>query len=79
MPHETDTDAHPRYTTARLRREVDEAKRLARIYALEEAAKTVETIRTLLHEQREVLDIGREDSAYTIAAEAIRKLMRETP
>ncbi|MEB2845960.1 hypothetical protein [Endobacterium cereale] len=32
------TDNQPRYTTARLRREVDEAKQLARIHALEEAA-----------------------------------------
>lgn len=32
------TDNQPRYTTARLRQEVDDARRLARAYALEEAA-----------------------------------------
>ena len=37
-------DNQPRYTTARLRREVAEAKRLARIHALEEAAHVVERL-----------------------------------
>lgn len=34
----TEEDNQPRYTTGRLRQEVDKARRLARIYALEEAA-----------------------------------------
>lgn len=42
MGTETEDDNRPRYTTARLRREVGEAKRLARIHALEEAAQVAE-------------------------------------
>lgn len=38
----SEDDNRPRYTTARLRREVDEAKRLARIHALEEAAAAID-------------------------------------
>ena len=39
----------------------------------ERCAKEIDHIRELLHSQHEVLDIGREDDAYRIASEAIRK------
>lgn len=38
----SEEDNQPRYTTARLRREVEEAKRLARIHALEQATALAE-------------------------------------
>ena len=62
-------DNRPRYTTARLRREVDEAKRTARIYALEEAAKVIDGLRSntgVYVDRRE-------------ATAAILELMKETP
>ena len=68
-------DDRPRYTTARLRREVDEAKRTARIYALEEAAKVAEAMPAL----RAVSAVHVKSTAPKDVAAAIRQLMKETP
>lgn len=41
---------------------------------LEEVAKVADEHRTLLHHQTAVIDIGREDAAYSIIATAIRAM-----
>jgi hypothetical protein len=67
------TDNQPRYTTARLRHEVDAAKRLARINALEEAVTVV--MRNAPATQ-DFADAGLQDQARRTTVE-IRALIKE--
>ncbi|MDO3431222.1 hypothetical protein QWJ46_00845 [Rhizobium sp. CBN3] len=71
-------DNQPRYTTARLRLEVDKGKRLARIHALEEAAKLADdfSITTHMHWDDDLQEpVKRKSQDGSTIAAAIRALM----